>query len=274
MQSSCQKLATVVALVALAGCASVPMGDETRDAELKKFAARPGVASIYVYRSEPLGVTHLLEVELDGKTLGRTATKTYLYAEVAPGKHTITSKAENTDTIEIDTVAGRLYFVWQEVKLGLLKARTKLHLVDENRGRADVWGTKLAATNLVQPGAAAGSVQQAGAGNKKLNAADYQSARQAYQQERYQEAHGLWQAAARRGDVASMYELGKLYGEGLGVLRDTVRAHAYFNVAASKGHKQALAARQIVEQRLTPEELAKAEKLARDLNSELAGTQQ
>ena len=87
-----------------------------------------------------------MDVELDGKAIGQTAANTYLYKEVAPGKHTISSKAENTDSVEIDAKVGTLSYVWQEVKMGILYARTKLHLVDEAEGKKGVLETKLAET--------------------------------------------------------------------------------------------------------------------------------
>jgi hypothetical protein len=86
-----------------------------------------------------------MDVEVDGKPVGQTAAKTYFYKEVAPGKHMVTSKSENTDSIEVDTVAGKLYYIWQEVKMGLLYARTKLTLVSEEEGRKGVLECQLAA---------------------------------------------------------------------------------------------------------------------------------
>lgn len=131
------------ALLALTGCASVPKGDAAQDAALKTFAAKPDLAGIYVYRNENFGAAVKMDVDVDGKPLGQTAAKTYLYKEVPAGKHRITSKSENDDSIEVDTVAGKLYYVWQEVKMGLLYARTKLHLVDEATGQAGVKESEL-----------------------------------------------------------------------------------------------------------------------------------
>ncbi len=128
----------------LIGCASVPMGDAKQDAELKSFAAKPGVAGLFIYRNESFGAAIRMDIEVDGKPLGQTAAKTYFYKEVPPGRHTVTSKAENTDSIEIDTVGGKLYYIWQEVKMGLLYARTKLSLVGEDEGRKGVLESQLA----------------------------------------------------------------------------------------------------------------------------------
>lgn len=134
-------------LVAMAtvGCASVPMGDPKRDAELKMFSPKPDAVGLYVYRNESFGAAIRMDVEIDGKLVGQSAAKTYFYKEVPAGKHTITSKSENTETIEVDTIAGKLYYIWQEVKLGLLFARTKLTLVSEEDGRKGVLESQLAA---------------------------------------------------------------------------------------------------------------------------------
>ena len=132
-------------VLALVGCVSVPMGDSKQDAALKAFAAKQDVAGLYIYRNESIGAAVRMDVEVDGKPIGQTAAKTYFYTEVAPGKHSVTSKAENDDTLEIETVAGKLYYIWQEVKMGILYARTKLHLVSENEGKKGDLETQLAA---------------------------------------------------------------------------------------------------------------------------------
>ncbi len=139
-------LFSAVIASSLVGCASVPMGDAKQDAALKTFSVPADKAGVYIYRNESMGGAVKMDVELDGKAIGQTAANTYLYKEVAPGKHTISSKAENTDSIEIDAKPGMLSYVWQEVKMGVLYARTKLHLVGEGKGKKGVLETKLAET--------------------------------------------------------------------------------------------------------------------------------
>lgn len=139
-------LAVSLISAALVGCASVPMGDAKQDASLKTFSAPADKAGIYIYRNESMGGAIKMDVELDGQLIGQTAADTYLYKEVTPGKHTITSKAENNDTIEVDAKPGTLNYIWQEVKMGILYARTKLHLVSEAEGKKGVLETKLAET--------------------------------------------------------------------------------------------------------------------------------
>jgi len=132
--------------LSLVGCASVNMGDAKQDASAKKFTAPKDNTAVYIYRNESMGAAVKMDVELDGKPIGQTAAKTYLYKEVAPGKHTLSSKAENTDSLEIDAKPGTLLYIWQEVKMGALYARTKLHLVDAAQGQKGVLESKLADT--------------------------------------------------------------------------------------------------------------------------------
>jgi len=75
----------------LAGCASVPMGDAKQDAALKTFTVPTDKAGIYIYRNESMGAAVKMDVAVDGTVIGQTAAKTYLYKEVTPGKHTVSS---------------------------------------------------------------------------------------------------------------------------------------------------------------------------------------
>ena len=142
-----KSLIAVAALaLSLVGCASVNMGDAKQDAALKTFAVPKDKAGVYIYRNESMGAAIKMSVELDGKAIGQTAANTYLYKEVTPGKHTFTSKAENDSSIDVDAKPGTLLYIWQEVKMGLLGARSKLQLVDQAQGQKGVQETKLAET--------------------------------------------------------------------------------------------------------------------------------
>ena len=141
-----KKLAVLVLLVAvslLTGCASVPMASPEHDAQAKSFAAQPDKANIYLYRNESMGAAVKMDVVLDNNPVGKTVAKSYMKLEVSPGQHTIVSKAENDDVLNINTEAGKNYFVWQEVKMGILYARNLMHLTDEQTGKAGVLECKL-----------------------------------------------------------------------------------------------------------------------------------
>jgi len=139
-------IAAIILVASLVGCASVPMGDAKQDAALKTFTIAPDKAGVFIYRNESIGAGVKMDVEIDAKPIGQTAANTYLYKEVSPGKHTVTSKSENTDSLEINVVPGTLSYIWQEVKMGVLYARTKLHLVSDTDGKKGVLETNLAET--------------------------------------------------------------------------------------------------------------------------------
>ena len=141
-----KKIALVLVAMSLVGCASVPMGDAKQDQALKTFSIAPDKSGVYIYRNEIMGAAISMTVDVDGKEIGKTGANTYLYKEVAPGKHTITSRAENTDSIVIDAKLGKLSYIWQEVKMGFGSARSKLHIVDDEKGKKGVLESKLAET--------------------------------------------------------------------------------------------------------------------------------
>lgn len=133
-----------LALLALGGCASVPMASPQQDAAAKQFTVPAGQSRIYLYRNETFGGAITIDVTLDGKKMATTAPMTYFVWDVAPGKHTIVSKSENDATLTLDTQAGQPYFVWQEIKLGFLTPRSLLHKVDVTTGKTAVKECKLA----------------------------------------------------------------------------------------------------------------------------------
>ena len=136
----------LLAVVLASGCASVPMASPELDSAAKSFAVKPGTANIYVYRNENFGAALKMPVALDGRLVGDTAAKTYLLLEVAPGPHTVVSKTENDSSVTLNAAAGHNYFLWQEVKMGLMSARSYLQEVDEATGKAGV-----AECKLIQP---------------------------------------------------------------------------------------------------------------------------
>ena len=133
----------LVTIVLASGCASVQMASPEMDASAKTFAVKPDKANIYVYRNESMGAAIKMPVALNGRLVGDTAARTYLLLEVPAGSHTVVSKTENDSTVTVNAAAGRNYFVWQEVKMGMFAARSQLQLVDEATGKTGVGECKL-----------------------------------------------------------------------------------------------------------------------------------
>lgn len=144
-------LALFIAALALVGCAQVPRASVDQEARAKQFAPQAETASLYIYRDELFGGAISMPVNLNNQNLGYTGPKSFFYLNVAPGRYTIESMAENQATISIDVQAAKNYFVWQEVKMGLFQARSNLTQTDEARGRQGVLASKMIA---VKPGIA------------------------------------------------------------------------------------------------------------------------
>lgn len=141
-----RKLIAAVALVGvlgMTGCASVPMADKSADIQAKQFQPAPDKAKVYIYRNEVMGSAIKMPVLIDNAAVGDTASKTYIEKDLAPGPHTITSKTEKDSSLTIDMLAGKIYYVWQEVKMGMFAARSQLHEVDATKGQAGVRESKL-----------------------------------------------------------------------------------------------------------------------------------
>jgi hypothetical protein len=142
MIASFARMVLVAVSAALTGCASVPEASLELDTAAKAFSAPRDKAGVYIFRNEVFGAAIKLDVFLDGKWLGETASKTYFYVEVDPGRHTVMGKGENQSEVSLEALVGRLYYVWQEVKMGLLQPRNELKLVEEDVGRAGVMESK------------------------------------------------------------------------------------------------------------------------------------
>ena len=130
--------AVILTTALISGCASVPMASLEQDAAAKTYQAKPGKSNIYLYRNESFGGAIKISIFLDGKLIGDTAPKTFYLLETDPGKHNLLSKAENDSILELNTEAGRNYFIWQEIKMGLWQPRSALQQVDETTGKAAV----------------------------------------------------------------------------------------------------------------------------------------
>jgi hypothetical protein len=138
----------VLVMLLVTGCATVPMASVDSDTAAKTFAVKEGKSNIYLYRNESFGGAIPMAVALDGKLAGQTGPQTYFQWEVDPGPHEVSSIAENTSTIKLVTQAGRAYYLWQEVKMGLWMARSLLQQVDEESGRKGVLECKRAQSNF------------------------------------------------------------------------------------------------------------------------------
>src|SRR5262245_2712093 len=72
---------------------------------------------------------------------------------------------------------------------------------------------------------------------------------------------------AERGDARAQYTLGVFYDNGLGVPQDRVTSYMWFDLSAAQGEEGAAAFRDLIARRMTPAQIAQAQKLAHDRKS-------
>jgi TPR repeat protein len=81
----------------------------------------------------------------------------------------------------------------------------------------------------------------------------------------YAEAAKWYRKAAEQGAADAQYTLGGMYEWGDGVPKDDVIAYMWFNLAAAQGTmKEAAAERDTLGARMTPDQIAEAQRLARE----------
>jgi uncharacterized protein len=86
----------------------------------------------------------------------------------------------------------------------------------------------------------------------------------------YVEALKWYRKAADQGNASALFNLGEMYDSGQGVPQDYVQAHMWLNLAASQfrdsqkeRRDHAIEYRSLVTSKMTPAQIAEAEKLAR-----------
>ena len=80
----------------------------------------------------------------------------------------------------------------------------------------------------------------------------------------YKEAVRLYRLSAEQGDAFAQYNLGVRYYNRQGVPQDYVLAHMWWNLSDSNGNKNAIENRDIIEKRMTPQQIEEAQEMARN----------
>jgi hypothetical protein len=119
------------------GCASVNKAPATADAAAKAFKASDAISQVYVYRNETMGAAISMPVTVDGKLAGTTGPNSFFKFDLPAGEHKITSQGDGSQ-LSVKTELGKLYFVWQEVKMGAFIAGSKLQVVADEVGKKGV----------------------------------------------------------------------------------------------------------------------------------------
>jgi TPR repeat protein len=80
----------------------------------------------------------------------------------------------------------------------------------------------------------------------------------------YTTAARIIRPLAESGDATAQHNLGVFYDNGLGVPQDKIKAYIWLSLAAAQGREGAAAFRDLMARRMTPAQIAEAQKLARE----------
>ena len=80
----------------------------------------------------------------------------------------------------------------------------------------------------------------------------------------YKEAVKWFRLSAEQGNASAQNMLGLMYGKGQGVLQDYSLAHMWWNICFASGIKVCVKKRNIVEKKMSKQQIEKAQELARN----------
>jgi uncharacterized protein len=83
----------------------------------------------------------------------------------------------------------------------------------------------------------------------------------------YAEAVKWYRMAAEQGHAYATHGLGFMYYKGQGVLQDNVLAHMWANLGAANGNVDSAEFREIVAKKMTPQDIEKAQVMAKECMS-------
>ena len=133
-----------------------------------------------------------------------------------------------------------------QFNLGLLYHKGRGVAQDDVQARK--WYAKAAAQGLAKAQFSLGTLYFNGEGGAK----DYQQALRWFRQ------------AADQGEAVAQTKIGIMYDDGEGVPQDKVQAYKWLSIAVTNGDKPAPMLRDLLAREMTPAQIAKAEKLAKE----------
>ena len=94
--------------------------------------------------------------------------------------------------------------------------------------------------------------------------ADLAAGQQAFRNGEYATALKDLLPLAKQGNAVAQFFVGFMYDQGQGVAQDYIHAHTWFSLAGASGNADGIKYRDIVARKMTPDQIAEAQRLARE----------
>jgi hypothetical protein len=102
----------------------------------------PNEAVVYFVRPANMGFAINFWAFVDQRPIGVTKGNQHLAATVPAGEHIVWSRSGNVSALKLNFEAGQTYYLEQKVKMGGVRARVSLEVLDAEAGRDAVAETK------------------------------------------------------------------------------------------------------------------------------------
>ena len=127
-------LFVLVLLSHLGYAQSIKLNRKQNDSIAKNQIPSPGKSVVYIIRQGLFGAAIEMRLDCDSFFVGRINSNTYLYTIVDSGNHIFKAQAENNFTLKVHLDGGKTYYLEQQVKMGIVSARTKLKILSPEAG--------------------------------------------------------------------------------------------------------------------------------------------
>jgi len=104
-------------------------------------------AMVYLYRISSMGFAVGLDVDCNNKELAKLFPKQFFLDVLDPGKYVFTGRGENEDDLVLTLEPNKKYYIEVSPKMGWVKARCKLELMELSEGNKKVQKCKLVGMN-------------------------------------------------------------------------------------------------------------------------------
>jgi hypothetical protein len=135
----------IFALPIVVGCAGTSKAPSEATEAAMSFEVPENKGVVYLYRlGRAVAAANVSIVKVNSLEAGGTGPSTFFRWQLKPGTYTFSaSTGESSKTVQLQVEAGKLYFIEQNIRLGLNEGRVQLKEVDEKTGREKIKGMKM-----------------------------------------------------------------------------------------------------------------------------------
>ena len=143
--------AITILILSIWGCASTSKAPIDKSDAAKSFTAPSDRGTVYLYRTgRAVGAAGQLAVTINNKDAGGTGPGTFFKWDLKPGVYTFSSSTgESSAIVQLEVVAGNVYYIRQDARLGIDKGRVSMKEVDAKKGKKEVEGCKLLLSSYI-----------------------------------------------------------------------------------------------------------------------------